>query len=81
MARIGHQLIEESKTAALGSQGIKQSAKKDLLSLLVRANVADSPSQRMTDETVLARKPYTFSFICLTDWHPLRNIYFPNCRS
>jgi hypothetical protein len=67
MTRIGRQLIEESKAAALGSEGIKQTAKKDLLSLLVRANVADSPSQQMTDEMVLARKLYKFAAIQSTD--------------
>lgn len=55
MARIGNQLLRESKAQAAAT-GEKQS-NRDLLSLLVRANMSsDIPeSQRMSDRDVLAR--------------------------
>jgi hypothetical protein len=55
MARIGNQLLRESKAKVAGT-GEKASG-RDLLSLLVRANTAsDVPeSQRMSDKDVLAR--------------------------
>ena len=61
MTRIGRQLLNDSKAAVAASEktGEKNSVRKrDLLSLLVRANTATdlSDSQRMSDEDVLARK-------------------------
>ena len=55
MARIGNQLLRESK-AKVADTGEKASG-RDLLSLLVRANMAfDVPeNQRMSDKDVLAR--------------------------
>lgn len=57
MARIGNQLLRESKAQAAAT-GEKQS-NRDLLSLLVRANMSsDIPeSQRMSDRDVLAQVP------------------------
>ena len=63
MTRIGKELIADAKAAALASTtdkgGIEKSSLRgrDLLSLLVKANMAtDLPeSQRMSDEDVLAR--------------------------
>jgi len=57
MARIGNQLLRESKAKAAGT-GEKASG-RDLLSLLARANMAfDLPeSQRMSDKDVLAQVP------------------------
>ena len=60
MARIGRQLLSGSKAAAAASEnaGEKNNVRgRDLLSLLVRANIATdiSDSQRMSDEDVLAR--------------------------
>ncbi|EGO00976.1 hypothetical protein SERLA73DRAFT_178985 [Serpula lacrymans var. lacrymans S7.3] len=67
MNRIGRQLLRESKEAVIASQGgdkgglIEKSSMKgrDLLSLLVKANMAtDIPdSQRISDEDVLAQVP------------------------
>ena len=60
MDRIGKQLLSESKTALAHSEKMEKTSWKsrDLLSLLLRANMAtDLPeSQRMTDEDVLDRK-------------------------
>lgn len=55
MARIGNQLLRESKAQAAGTS--EEQSSHDLLSLLVRANMAtDVPeSQRMSDKDVLAR--------------------------
>jgi hypothetical protein len=55
MARIGNQLLRESKARAAGT-GEKERG-RDLISLLVQANMeTDLPaSQRMSDEDVLAR--------------------------
>jgi hypothetical protein len=55
MVRIGNQLLQESKARAAGS-GEKKSG-RDLLSVLVRANMAtDLPeNQSMSDKDVLAR--------------------------
>jgi hypothetical protein len=59
MTRIGRQLLNESKASLTGTgeKGNNWKA-RDLLSLLVRANMAsDLPvHQRMSDEDVLARK-------------------------
>ncbi|KDR80817.1 hypothetical protein GALMADRAFT_241271 [Galerina marginata CBS 339.88] len=64
MARIGKQLLRESKAGLETDNGLpgdkeKASQRRDLLSLLVRANTATNlpPSQRMTDEDVLAQVP------------------------
>ena len=55
MSRIANELLTESKAVATGT-GEKQGG-RDLLSLLVRANMeTDLPaSQRMSDQDVLAR--------------------------
>lgn len=55
MARIGNQLLRESKAQAAGTS--EEQSSRDLLSLLVRANMAtDVPeSQLMSDKDVLAR--------------------------
>jgi hypothetical protein len=55
MAGIGNQLLRESKAQAAGTGENKNG--RDLLSLLVRANMAtDIPeSQRLSDQDVLAR--------------------------
>lgn len=57
MARIGNQLLRESKAQAAGTS--EEQSSRDLLSLLVRANMAtDVPeSQRMSDKDVLAQVP------------------------
>jgi len=62
MARIGRQILSDSKAAVAASEkaGEKDSVRgHDLLSLLVRANTATdlSDSQRMSDEDVLAQVP------------------------
>ena len=72
MRRIGLQLIAEKKAAILGEktsekQGVerKDVQGRDLLSLLIKANMAvDIPeNQRLSDEEVLARQYYTFLHI------------------
>lgn len=70
MARIGRELLANAKAAAMASATEKGEIEKnnlqgrDLLSLLVRANMAtDIPeSQRLSDEDVLAR---AFSSLCM----------------
>jgi len=59
MSRIGRELLRESK--ATGETSSSQA--RDLLSLLVRANMAkDLPeSQRLSDEDVLARQSETMN--------------------
>lgn len=61
MDRIGKELLSESKTALAHGEKMEKTSWKsrDLLSLLLRANMAtDLPeSQRMTDEDVLAQVP------------------------
>ena len=70
MRRIGKQLISEKKAAILEEvrqkgRGVekKDMADRDLLSLLIRANMAtDIPeSQRLSDEEMLARKVFQMS--------------------
>jgi len=60
MDRIGNQLLKEGKAALAEANGEKdkKSKKRDLLSLLLKANLSpDIPeSQRMNDRDVLARK-------------------------
>lgn len=64
MSRIGNQLLRDSKAAVTldettGDKFEKSTFKRrDLLSLLLRANMSTDlpPSQRMTDDDVLARK-------------------------
>ena len=65
MARIGKELLSDAKAAARATATEKGEIEKnslhgrDLLSLLVKANMAtDIPeSQRLSDEDVLARAP------------------------
>ena len=54
MARIGNQLLQESKASL---EGPNKQTSRDLLSLLVRSNMATdlSEDQRLSDEDVLAR--------------------------
>ncbi len=69
MTRIGHELLEDSRASVMSEKSsslAKDSWKgRDLLSLLVRANMAtDLPSsQRMCDDDVVARN---YSFYRLT---------------
>lgn len=67
MGRIGSQLLHDAKTAVISSHGAEKGGSieksslqgRDLLSLLVRANMAtDIPeNQRISDEDVLAQVP------------------------
>ncbi|KAG2131029.1 cytochrome P450 [Suillus clintonianus] len=67
MGRIGSQLLHDAKAAVISSHGIEKGGSieksslqgRDLLSLLVRANMAtDIPeNQRISDEDVLAQVP------------------------
>lgn len=78
MDRIGSQLLSESK-ADIANQKTSWT-RRDLLSLLLRANVStDLPaSQRMSDQDVLARKHHIyFSKLRLLI---LILILIPNCR-
>lgn len=61
MLRIGGKLLRDSHTAVRAENEVVEKSswkRRDLLSLLVRANMAgDLPSsQRMSDEDVLARQ-------------------------
>ncbi|KAF8968276.1 cytochrome P450 [Flammula alnicola] len=57
MDRIGNQLLSDSKAAAMDNK--TSWTRRDLLSLLVRANTSTDlpPSQRMADKDVLAQVP------------------------
>ncbi|KAJ3512993.1 hypothetical protein NLJ89_g3199 [Agrocybe chaxingu] len=60
MARVGAELLQESKAGVYLENGrVVTPWKRDLLSLLVRANMATDvpPSQRMTDDDVLSQVP------------------------
>ena len=55
MARIGRELLAQSKAAVLEEQKLgTKSRARDLLTLLIKANMAEG-ANRMTDEDVLAR--------------------------
>lgn len=57
MDRIGRQLLAERKLAVDSQHSGKPLVEgNDLLSLLVRANVADGDHQQLSDEHVLARE-------------------------
>jgi hypothetical protein len=64
MSRIGEELLSNSKAAVSQNESLEKDTWKtrDLLSLLVRANVATdlTESQQMLDEDVLARAYYHF---------------------
>ncbi|KAF7341221.1 hypothetical protein MVEN_01857500 [Mycena venus] len=62
MRRIGQQLLRESRQGACGGESADSGRSRDLLSLLVRANMAkDIPeNQRLSDEEVLAQVPTFF---------------------
>ena len=53
MSQIGNQLLQQSKAQVAGT-GEKRSG-RDLLSLLVTANMANDNTQRMSDQDVIAR--------------------------
>jgi hypothetical protein len=60
MKRIGTQLVEEKKAAvraAAADSESKAPLERDLLSILVRANMAAGAGQRMNDDDVLAQIP------------------------
>ncbi|KAJ3570546.1 hypothetical protein NP233_g4326 [Leucocoprinus birnbaumii] len=59
MERIGKQLLTESRTALEQVDGEKDERfrKRDLLSLLLKANMSADVHQRMSDEDVLAQVP------------------------
>lgn len=89
MDRIGKELLDNSK-AALQRNGLKvdkESLKsKDLLTLLLRANMAtDVPEdQKMSDADVLARKFFGSPPACpLNSWLKVRyrGAYLPGCWS
>jgi len=90
MARIGNQLLRDSKAAVIadeetGGKFEKGTFKRcDLLSLLIRANISTNlpPSQRMTDDDVLARKCLRLHFqISHMDAHNFRNPHVHGCWS
>ena len=90
MARIGKQLLRESKAAVVADENtggmFEKSAfkRRDLLSLLLRANMStDLPlSQRMIDDDVLARKHLSLHFqISNIDEYNFRGPHVPGCRS
>ncbi|KAF9265786.1 cytochrome P450 [Marasmius fiardii PR-910] len=56
MARIGRQLLDESKQS-LAQEPDKKAAGRDLLSLLVESNMNEKDAERMSDEDVLAQVP------------------------
>jgi hypothetical protein len=53
MFQIGHQLLQDSKAQAASTD--EKRSGRDLLSLLVQANLAADSSQRMSDQDVIAR--------------------------
>ena len=90
MTRIGNQLLRDSKAAMVADEEtggeFKKSAfkRRDLLSLLVRANMSTDlpPSQRMTDDDVVARKYLCLHFqISHTDEHNFRGPHVSGCWS
>jgi len=56
MTKIGYRLLRDKKAQVLVSTGEKRSG-RDLLSLLVQANMATDTSQRMSDQDVIAQVP------------------------
>jgi len=90
MARIGNQLLRDSKAAVIADEETRGKFEKstfkrrDLLSLLIRANTSTNlpPSQRMTDGDVLARKCLRLHFqISHMDEHNSRNPHVHGCCS
>ena len=88
MARIGNQLLRDSKAAVVADDGtggkVEKSTfkRRDLLSLLIRANMSTDlpPSQRMTDDEVLARKYLSLHFqISHMDEHNFRSPHVHGC--
>jgi hypothetical protein len=57
MRRIGQQLLQDSRQNIAEGKSADSTALRDLLSLLVRANMAKdiSDTQRLSEEDVLAR--------------------------
>ncbi|KAJ3928287.1 MAG: cytochrome P450 [Lentinula lateritia] len=61
MGKIGEELLHDSKEALQNSgDDIRNLKSKDLLTLLVKSNMNGEPSQRMSDEDVLAQIPTFF---------------------
>jgi hypothetical protein len=56
MDRVGEQLLREKKAAVASGQDETSKTSRDLLSLLVRANMASDTAHRMSDKDVLARE-------------------------
>jgi hypothetical protein len=82
MFSVGHELVEQSKLAAAKeTAGEPFSGRRDLLSLLVKANLsADIPErQRLSDEEVIARTRFPLpSCVVFTNVF-FRDSHFPYC--
>jgi cytochrome P450 len=65
MRGIGQRLLRDSRQKIVDGSSADSAAARDLLSLLVRANMSKdiSEAQRLSEEDVLARK-YPFSIPC-----------------
>ncbi|KAF7341215.1 Cytochrome P450 [Mycena venus] len=66
MRRIGLRLLQDSRRKIAEGSSADSVASRDLLSLLVRANMSKeiSEAQRLSEEDVLARKCFAQYFIC-----------------
>ena len=84
MDKVGMEIIQERKQILLEEEvsGAEGSAGKDLLTLLIRANIHDKDGG-MSDEDVLARKyPTLFSAVRPPLTPPIfRNTNVPDCRA
>jgi hypothetical protein len=56
MDRVGRKLLQEKKAAYAEGQSASSNKSRDLLSLLIRANMSSDASQRISDDDVVARQ-------------------------
>ena len=71
MNRIGTELLRQSK-------GDKPSHRKDILSVLVQANIMEEAAYQMKDEDAMSRAYKPILDWCMCSF-TLRDPYFPRC--
>jgi cytochrome P450 len=67
---IGMQLLEEARREVIS--GEKDVGRRDLLSLLVKSNMSEEKTQRLSDEVVVAR---ALLLLIIVEWQMLNVIY------
>jgi hypothetical protein len=75
MDRVGRDLLQRKKAEVTQGQG--KTASRDLISLLVRANIESDTAHRLSDDDMLAREFHNRSSLLIGSYHHFRDSNFP----